>query len=173
MSISNHLRSILALPFTATIIIPGIILYATRTINIGWSLASPVNVLPLMLGALLILGGLGLLIQTIALFVTVGKGTLAPWEPTQKLVVRGVYRYVRNPMISGVMAILLGETILFGSIALLYWFIAFVLVNAIYMPLFEEPGLAQRFGDDYIRYKQNVPRWIPRLKPWDAPANFP
>ena len=76
-------------------------------------------------------------------------------------------------MISGVMAILLGETILFGSISLVYWFLAFVLVNAIYMPLFEEPGLEQRFGDDYIRYKQNVPRWIPRLKPWDAPANFP
>ena len=169
----NHLRSIIALPFTATIIIPGIILSATRTINIGWSLASPWNVVPLMLGALLILGGLGLLIQTIALFVTVGKGTLAPWEPTQKLVARGVYRYVRNPMISGVMAILLGETILFGSISLVYWFLAFVLVNAIYMPLFEEPGLEQRFGDDYIRYKQNVPRWIPRLKPWDAPANFP
>ncbi len=169
----NHLRAIIALPFTATIIIPGIILYAARTINLGWSLASPWNVVPPMLGALLILGGLGLLIQTIVLFVTVGKGTLAPWEPTQKLVVRGVYRYIRNPMISGVMAILLGETILFGSISLLYWFLAFVIVNAIYMPLFEEPGLEQRFGDDYIRYKQNVPRWIPRLKPWDAPANFP
>jgi protein-S-isoprenylcysteine O-methyltransferase Ste14 len=86
--------------------------------------------------------------------------------PTQKLVVRGIYRHVRNPMISGVCAILLGEALVFGSFNLLFWFGFVVLLNMIYLPLVEEPGLEERFGDDYLRYKQNVPRWIPRLRPW-------
>jgi Kef-type K+ transport system membrane component KefB len=92
--------------------------------------------------------------------------TLAPWNPTQKLVVQGVYRHVRNPMITGVSCILLGEAIFFGSPWLLGWFGLFVLVNMLYIPLGEEPGLAKRFGEDYLVYKQNVPRWIPRLRPW-------
>jgi hypothetical protein len=56
---------------------------------------------------------------------------------------------------------------LFGSAGLLLWFALFALGNAVYMPLIEEPGLERRFGADYVRYKQNVPRWIPRLTPWD------
>ena len=74
------------------------------------------------------------------LFARVGKGTLAPWDATQRLVVVGPYRYVRNPMISGVLAILLGETLAFWSAPLLAWFAAVFAVNAIYMPLVEEPG---------------------------------
>lgn len=87
-------------------------------------------------------------------------------DPTQRLVVQGVYRHVRNPMISGVMAILLGEVVLAASLPLACWFLVFVAGNALYIPLAEEPGLAKRFGDDYEAYRRNVPRWIPRLKPW-------
>jgi protein-S-isoprenylcysteine O-methyltransferase Ste14 len=72
-------------------------------------------------------------------------------------------------MISGVFFILLGEAILVGSIPLASWLILFVLLNLIYIPLFEEPGLERRFGDDYRLYKQHVPRWIPRLRAWSAP----
>jgi protein-S-isoprenylcysteine O-methyltransferase Ste14 len=110
--------------------------------------------------------GLVLMIATIRLFVTVGKGTLAPWEPPQKLVVRGVYRYVRNPMISGVGLVLLGESVLTASLPLCGWFLVFLAVNSVYIPLSEEPGLVKRFGEEYLNYKQNVPRWIPRLTPW-------
>jgi protein-S-isoprenylcysteine O-methyltransferase Ste14 len=110
-------------------------------------------------------------IKTNMLFATIGKGTLAPWTPTRKLVVRGVYRHVRNPMISGVFCILLGEALLFGSPNLFTWFMIFVLINITYIPLFEEPGLEKRFGQDYLIYKKNVPRWIPRRKPWEAPAS--
>jgi protein-S-isoprenylcysteine O-methyltransferase Ste14 len=106
------------------------------------------------------------MVATIRLFVTVGKGTLAPWDPTQRLVVRGVYRHVRNPMISGMFFILLGEAVLAVSLPLLVWFAVFVVVNALYIPLAEEPGLVKQFDDDYLAYKQNVPRWVPRLKPW-------
>jgi protein-S-isoprenylcysteine O-methyltransferase Ste14 len=96
------------------------------------------------------------------------KGTLAPWNPTQRLVVQGVYRHVRNPMIAGVFFVLFWEAALAVSLPLPIWFIVFVLSNVIYMPLAEEPGLVERFGDDYLAYRQNVPRWIPRPWPWDG-----
>jgi protein-S-isoprenylcysteine O-methyltransferase Ste14 len=111
-------------------------------------------------------------VQTCALpiFMTVGKGTLAPWNPPQRLVVQGVYRHVRNPMISGVMFILLGEVFLSASSSLLVWFFIFVAVNLVYISLAEEPGLEKRFGEDYLAYKMNVPRWIPRARPWEGPG---
>jgi protein-S-isoprenylcysteine O-methyltransferase Ste14 len=104
--------------------------------------------------------------KTISLFANVGEGTLAPWDPPRNLVARGVYRYVRNPMISGVIFILLGEAILLGSLPVLVWFLIGFAVNAIYIPLIEEKRLERRFGDEYLAYKRNVPRWIPRLRPW-------
>jgi protein-S-isoprenylcysteine O-methyltransferase Ste14 len=164
MSIFKQLRAIL-LPVTVTIIVP-LLLLANTPPNIGWGWPSPANVLPILAGLGFITGGLVLVVSTIHLFITVGQGTLAPWDPTQRLVVKGVYRYVRNPMISGVMAILLGETILFGSLPLLLWTLAFIAVNAVYIPLSEEPGLRARFGDDYWEYTRHVPRWIPRRTPW-------
>jgi protein-S-isoprenylcysteine O-methyltransferase Ste14 len=83
-------------------------------------------------------------------------------------VVRGVYRHVRNPMIAGVFFILLGESLLAASLPLFIWFVVFVIGNAIYIPVAEEPGLVKRFGDDYLAYQRNVPRWIPRVRPWEG-----
>lgn len=151
-----------------TIAIPGYLLYSSRSINVGWSLASPLNLLPTIVGALFIGVGLLLFYKTVSLFVRVGQGTLAPWDPTQKLVAQGIYRHVRNPMISGVLSILLGEVLVFGSAALVNWFMIFLVVNLIYIPLLEEPGLEERFGASYREYKMNVPRWIPRISPWEA-----
>lgn len=119
-----------------------------------------------LLGAALLALGLALIVQTVALFATVGKGTLAPWDPTARLVVRGPYRRVRNPMISGVLCVLLGEALLFGSAAVLAWFAIVFAINAVYFPLVEEPGLRRRFGADYEAYRAAVPRWLPRLRPW-------
>jgi protein-S-isoprenylcysteine O-methyltransferase Ste14 len=165
----QHVRAIAALPLMVTVIIPCAILYQTGTGNSGWSLQFPLNLAAIFLGALLVVLGLALMFQTISLFATVGKGTLAPWDPTQQLVVRGVYRYVRNPMISGVLAILLGEASILGSPPIFCWFGLFLVVNMTYMPLVEEPGLERRFGAAYLRYKKSVPRWIPRLSPWEMP----
>jgi protein-S-isoprenylcysteine O-methyltransferase Ste14 len=165
----KHLQAILLLPFMVIVVVPVIILSRTNSLNLGWSLPFPANLLPFALGATLIALGLVLMVKTITLFAIVGQGTLAPWTPTRRLVVRGVYRHVRNPMISGVLCILLGEAVICGSLALLYWFGFFVLLNAIYIPLFEEPQLMQRFGEDYILYKQNVPRWLPRWTAWQPP----
>jgi protein-S-isoprenylcysteine O-methyltransferase Ste14 len=171
VSIVKQIQSIVLLPTMVTVATPATILYVTRTVNIGWSLTPPLNWMTAVGAIALIVIGLTLIVKTIALFATVGRGTLAPWAPPEKLVVRGIYRYVRNPMISGVLSVLCGEALLLGSVPLLKWFSIALVVNLIYIPLLEEPGLEKRFGQSYRLYKQNVPRWIPRLKPWDGPGS--
>ena len=156
MSAWRHVAAILLLPVMATVVVPALL---------EWN--AEVEFSPLFaFGGLLVAVGLLLFVTTVVLFARIGQGTLAPWDATSRLVVRGPYRHVRNPMISGVCAVLLGEALLLGAVNLLYWFGFVLLLNMIYLPLVEEPGLAQRFGADYLRYKQNVPRWIPRLRPW-------
>lgn len=157
MSVWRHVRAIGLLPFMATVVVPALILWGTE-LRLGWG-AIP--------GALLIAIGLLLFVQTVSLFASAGKGTLAPWDPTERLVVRGPYRHVRNPMISGVGFVLLGEAATFESLGIVVWFLTFAAANAIWMPLVEEPGLRRRFGADYERYARNVPRWLPRARPWD------
>jgi protein-S-isoprenylcysteine O-methyltransferase Ste14 len=164
MNTWKQLRAILLLPGMVTIAIPATILYFTGVAwrSFPWNIVLPVS------GSVCVFLGLVLMVWTNRLFTTIGNGTLAPWNPPQKLVVRGVYQHVRNPMIVGVFCILLGEALFFGSLWLLGWFGFAVLVNMIYIPLSEEPGLAKRFGDDYLLYKKNVPRWIPRWTTWEG-----
>ena len=159
MSVWRHLRAIGLLPVTVTIVVPGLILWRAGAELAPWPLAT--------LGVALIGIGLALVTWTVSLFVRIGKGTLAPWDPTSRLVVVGPYRHVRNPMISGVLTVLLGESALFGSLPLLVWFGVVFALNAVYFPLVEEPGLRERFGEDYDAYRANVPRWLPRLRPWE------
>ena len=169
MGTLKHIRAIFLLPFMVTIVIPLVLTVLAGGLDIGWSLSPPLNLLPIALGICLIAVGLALMIQTVSLFASVGQGTLAPWDPPQRLVVRGPYRRVRNPMIVGVFCIVLGEAALMGSVPILCWFVAMVAVNFLYMPLVEEPGLVRRFGDGYLTYKKNVPAWIPRISPWGPP----
>jgi protein-S-isoprenylcysteine O-methyltransferase Ste14 len=161
-----HLRAILILPFNVLVVIPVLLLWRTAG---SWELGAP-SELRFWLALACFAAGLGLMVWTIRRFADQGEGTLAPWDPTRKLIVAGVYRHVRNPMISGVIANLLGEGLLFGSGALAAWTAFFALGNALYIPLMEEPGLEQRFGEDYRRYKANVPRWIPHIRPWTEPS---
>jgi protein-S-isoprenylcysteine O-methyltransferase Ste14 len=91
------------------------------------------------------------------------------WGLPARLVVEGPYRHVRNPMITAVGCLLAGEAVLLGSPPLAFWLGAFALVNALYLPLVEEPGLARRFGAQYEAYRANVPRWLPRARPWSQP----
>jgi protein-S-isoprenylcysteine O-methyltransferase Ste14 len=166
MRIQRHLGPIGLAPGIVTLVVPAVILYLTGVIDFDWGFSPPANWLPPILGCALIGLGLLLMYKTISLFATVGEGTLAPWDPPRRLVIRGIYRHARNPMISGVLFTLLGEAALFGSLAVLVWFIVFLTFQAIYLPLIEERSLARRFGEDYLVYKRNVPRWIPRLTPW-------
>jgi protein-S-isoprenylcysteine O-methyltransferase Ste14 len=168
--IFRHLAAILILPFTMAVLVPTAIVAQTRTLATGWGLPFPLNLLPIGAGVGLIAGGLALVAVTVKWFITVGHGTLAPWDPTRHLVITGVYRYVRNPMISGVITILLGEAVLFGSLPMLLWAVLFMAVNFIYMPLVEEPDLQQRFGAEYDDYTRHVPRWLPRRRAWTPTA---
>jgi protein-S-isoprenylcysteine O-methyltransferase Ste14 len=162
----RQVRAILLLPGMVAVVVPAVLVAATGSAAPGWGLPPPYSLLPLLAGVTAASIGLVLFVATVRMFATIGKGTLAPWDPTRKLVVQGVYRNVRNPMISGVAFVLLGESSILGSWPVLVWFAGFCLANAIYIPLVEEPGLLERFGADYLEYKRNVPRWIPRLRPW-------
>jgi protein-S-isoprenylcysteine O-methyltransferase Ste14 len=160
--LARHLFA-LVLPVTVTIVVPALVLAAAGG-ELAWGTPLPLAVALAVLGCLAITAGLAFVVWTVSLFVTTGRGTLAPWDPTQRLVVRGPYRRVRNPMISGVGAILIGEVVLAGSAWLAAWLALFAALNAVYIPVVEEPGLVSRYGDDYRPYREQVPRWVPRLR---------
>lgn len=161
----RQLRAIGPLPGVVAFAVPLALCLAWGT-NLGWGLPAPLAAASVGAGLGLAFLGLRLMHSTITLFAREGEGTLAPWDPTRRLVVTGPYHRVRNPMITGVFTLLCGEALATGSPAIAVWTAAFGTVNAIYMPLAEEPGLVKRFGEDYLDYKRNVPRWIPRLTPW-------
>ncbi len=156
--------AVLALPTMVAVVIPALLVASAGAV-VGWDLPGAAAALSILVGALALLAGLRLAAQTIALFGRVGEGTLAPWDPTRKLVVRGPYLRVRNPMISAVGLILIGEAALLGSVPIALEFGLFALINGAYIPLVEEPGLVRRFGDEYVEYRRAVPRWIPRRHP--------
>jgi len=164
----RHIASILLLPFMVTVSVPFWLLNndLTRT---SASESSQLRVVAIAVSAAAFLLGLTLFVSTLLHFARVGQGTLAPWDPPRVLVVEGVYRYVRNPMISGVLFVLLSEAVLTGSHRMFAWLGLVFVINLIYIPSLEETGLAQRFGKRYREYQQNVPRWIPRLSAWKQP----
>jgi protein-S-isoprenylcysteine O-methyltransferase Ste14 len=165
MSKRAHAGSFM-LPIGVMIIMPCFLMWLTADDTIGWTLSWPLDLIVLSMGITILLSGVLLLAICIRLFSSIGKGTLAPWAPTQKLVVVGVYRYIRNPMITGVILGLLGESIILSNNAIFLWFLLALIVNHIYFIKSEEPGLVTRFGKEYIEYSKNVPRWLPRKTPW-------
>ncbi len=165
----RHLLSIAALPFVVTVLVP---VWLARTNNISLALGTAgAQVLAQGAGVLVLAFGLFLFASSLGRFATEGEGTLAPWDPPRRLVVRGPYRYVRNPMISGVLFILFGEALLLLSQPHLMWALIFLGLNLLVIPLVEEPGLRRRFGDSYAEYCRHVPRLIPRLRPWEPESH--
>lgn len=151
-------------PVMVVVVIP---LWIVRTSGLVPGVpASPLGWVALVGGAAALSCGAALLVATLRRFRTDGQGTLAPWDPPTRLVVTGPYSFVRNPMISGVILLLLGEGLVLRSTAHLLWTGIFFVFNAIYIPLLEEPQLRSRFGADYEDYRKAVPRLLPRLRPW-------
>jgi protein-S-isoprenylcysteine O-methyltransferase Ste14 len=163
----RHILSILLLPFVVVIIVPYLLAGASFDLA-RWLAGSTGDWLLRAAGLISFGAGFFLLAWCVRLFARVGQGTLAPWDPTRRLVAVGPYRYVRNPMISGVAFMLVGQSLFWGSWRVGAWGLIFVIVNHIYFLLSEEPGLERRFGESYRAYKANVPRWIPRRKPWNG-----
>ena len=161
----RHALSVPILPFTVTVLVP---LWIARQYGVTFAPAREPGALILQLAGLGLLGlGLTFFIWSLRRFAVEGKGTLAPWDPPRELVVRGPYRYVRNPMISGVLLVLCAEAALLRSWPHAIWALVFLGLNAVFIPAFEEPQLAERFGASYREYCRHVPRVIPRWRPWD------
>lgn len=150
-------------PGTVTLLIPYLIV--TRwwpTTLVSWNVAQFLSLIPTVLGA-------AILLHCIWSFAVLGRGTLSPLDAPRRLVVQGLYRYVRNPMYVGVLMILSGEALLFESVALLAYAVGwFVWINLVII-FYEEPGLRSRFGASYERYSRAVGRWLPG-NPFDDAA---
>lgn len=163
--LARHLLSIAALPFVVAVVVP---IWLARTNHISTALGPTTpRIFAQVAGLLLVAFGLFLFASSLRRFATEGEGTLAPWDPPRRLVLHGPYRYVRNPMISGVLFVLFGEAVLLLSKPHLVWALIFLGMNFLVIPLVEEPGLRRRFGDSYAEYCRHVPRFIPRLRPWE------
>ena len=162
-------QAVLLLPGTVLFVVPALIVHFTAERSV-WESVNSTDSEWFVVALIVAIPGVVLAAWTNLLFIRFGNGTAAPWDPPQKFVVRGPYRHVRNPMISGVLFLLLAETILFQSIGLAVWTAVFFVGNSVYFPLVEERGLRKRFGADYDEYFRNVGRWIPRLTPWASPT---
>jgi len=112
-------------------------------------------------GIALVLGGSVLALWCIGSFVVLGRGTPAPFDPPLRLVVRGPYRFVRNPMYLGAGLALLGLAIFYGSAAVLAYGLALAVGMHLLVLLYEEPTLREKFGDEYRAYCARVHRWLP------------
>ena len=121
-----------------------------------------------ILGGILIIAGAPGIVDSFARFALEGLGTPAPIAPPQKLVVTGLYRYVRNPIYIAVVAVIVGQALLFGDRRLLWYGALLWLFFHVWVVMIEEPTLKQTFGTEYESFRNNVPRWIPRLTPWRA-----
>jgi protein-S-isoprenylcysteine O-methyltransferase Ste14 len=143
------------LPGTVTVLVPYWITSSRR--------AAGNNPLRYLGSPLILIGAAGLL-WCVWDFFSAGRGTLAPIDPPKRLVVRGLYKHVRNPMYVSIVTILLGEAIFFESTLVLLEAGVFILLAHLFVVLYEEPVLQQKFGESYERYLRSVSRWIPRFK---------
>ena len=116
------------------------------------------------LGILLILAGALIYFRCAWDFTFAGKGTPAPIDPPEDLVVQGLYKYVRNPMYVGVLSTVIGQAVWFESTALFGYAALVCLLFCTFVILYEEPVLRRKFGNSYERYRKTVPRWLPRLR---------
>jgi protein-S-isoprenylcysteine O-methyltransferase Ste14 len=149
------------------LVAPGVVAGLVPWLITGWEVDEELAWVPLqVLGGLLIAAGVAVLLHAFARFVVEGLGTPAPVAPTEKLVVGGLYRHVRNPMYVAVASTIIGQALVLGRPVLLAYAALFMATVAAFVHLYEEPTLTRQFGDDYTRYRRAVPAWRPRLSPW-------
>lgn len=171
MGKGRNLIMFILMPLNAIFTVPIIFLLLFRGLHLSWSWAFPMNILLTIVGLVLIFLGTFLVIDTTILFSKIGQGTVAHWDPPKNLVISGVYRYMRNPMILGILLTIFGEIVIFGSLSLIPYFLFLLFGHHLLFTKYEESDLIKRFGEDYLLYMKNVPRWIPRIKPWEGLKN--
>jgi protein-S-isoprenylcysteine O-methyltransferase Ste14 len=133
----------------------------------GWRVQRPLPFwVPIRLvGAILLVTGAVVLVRAFAQFVVEGVGTPAPVAPTERLVVSGLYRYVRNPMYLAVLSTIVGQALLLGQPILLVYGLVVGVAFGAFVAGYEEPTLRRRYGAQYDAYRREVPGWWPRMKP--------
>ena len=119
-------------------------------------------------GAMLVVAGIIVLLDSFVRFAVEGLGTPAPAMPTRKLIVSGLYRHVRNPMYVAVVGLILGQALLWADASVLIYGACMWICFHLFVTLYEEPTLRRAFSQEYSAFQMNVPRWIPRLSPWPA-----
>jgi protein-S-isoprenylcysteine O-methyltransferase Ste14 len=158
------------------VVAPGVVAGLVPWLISGWQLPwpmSPLAIVRLAAGVVLLALAIVVLVRAFARFVVEGGGTPAPVTPTERLVVGGDYRLVRNPMYLAVVTAVLGQAMIFGSLTLMGYALAVWVIMAAFVRWYEEPTLLERYGDEYQRYRQAVRAWVPRLQPWQAESDHP
>lgn len=145
---------------------PGIVAGLLPWMITRWQVADPPPWPLRAFGAALLVAAVLVLVSAFARFVTEGLGTPAPVAPTQRLVIGGLYRYVRNPMYLAVLAAIAGQALILGRIELVAYGFVVAVAFVAFVRVYEEPTLRATFGDAYETYRRAVPGWWPRLRPW-------
>ena len=144
----------------------GLLLVFLPTRLLAWSgiTRMPNLGIPQVLGILVTAIGAAIALWCIFTFAFIGKGTPAPFDPPRRLVVRGPYRFVRNPMYIGAALALFGAAVFYESIPLLIYVALFVVITHLFVVLYEEPTLSRTFGQHYHVYRKKVRRWLPSVR---------
>jgi len=147
------------------VIAPGVVAGLIPWLISGWHEQPPLLGIPATraLGTILIALGIPVLLDSFIRFALDGLGTPAPIYPTRTLVIRGLYRYVRNPMYLAVVLIILGQALLLGDVRLVVYALSIWLLTHSFVRLYEEPTLRNSYGPEYDHYRATVPRWLPKL----------
>lgn len=148
------------------VVVPGTVIGVVPSLLSQWRFGAPLLgwEWTRWLGAALIAAGAPIFVDFVARFVWEGHGTPAPVAPTRHLVVGGPFRYVRNPGYVAVIAILVGEALLFGSRRIFVYGLAMAVAFHLFVVLYEEPALRRTFGEEFDAYCRRVPRWLPRVR---------
>ena len=149
------------------VLVPGTAAGVVPWLLTGWRSSEPPHPVIRLVGLLLLVVGAVVLIGAFVRFVTEGRGTPAPIAPTERLVMGGLYRYVRNPMYLAVAATIVGQALLLGRLELLVYAALFLGTTGAFVYWYEEPILLDRYGSQYDTYRRAVPRWWPRWRPWE------
>jgi protein-S-isoprenylcysteine O-methyltransferase Ste14 len=154
------------------VLAPGVVAGYLPWLLTGWhartlpDALAPLAVLSRIVGAALVIAGAAVVVSAFVRFVTEGLGTPAPVAPPRRLVVGGLYRYVRNPMYVALLWCLVGQGLVLLQPSLFWYALIIAAAFVTFVKLYEEPNLTRRFGDSYASYRRHVPGWWPRLRPW-------
>jgi protein-S-isoprenylcysteine O-methyltransferase Ste14 len=148
------------------VVVPGVVVGLIPWWMTAWRVRPGWPVPVRTVGAALIVVGVAVLAHAFVRFVVEGLGTPSPVAPPERLVIGGLYRFVRNPMYVAVVTAIVGQALWLGQAVLLGYALVVWLAVASFVRWYEEPHLAERFGAEYAAYRAAVPAWIPRRRPW-------